>query len=80
MQNSTKCIINLTDNKSARDLAVEMFAHVQGHKDESQEWGQHKLIFDKLRLTPNCADHCIYQDIVDGALVIMARATYDVLC
>ncbi len=58
-----------------------MFAHVQGRKDASREWGQHidEVIFDELKLIPNCADHCIYHGIVKNSLVMIARATDDLL-
>ena len=64
-----------------RNLGVEMFAHVQGRKDASREWGQHidQVIFDELKLMPNRADSCIYQGIMQGHLVILARATDDIL-
>ncbi len=48
--------------KGSKDLAVEMFAHVQGRKDASREWGKHidEMIFHELKLTSNRADQCSY--------------------
>ncbi len=38
-----------------------------------------QIIFHKLNLTQNRANHCIYQGVVNDALVIRARATDDIL-
>ena len=58
-----------------------MFAHVQGRKDASREWGEHndKVIFGQLGLTKNQADQCIYQGTINNHHVIMAQAMDDIL-
>ena len=70
-------------NKNDRNLAVEMFAHVQGRVDASREWGEliDKVITDpkQIGLSKNRADQCIYSGYVLGAFVILARATDDML-
>ncbi len=45
-------------SKNSKYLGIEMFAHVQGRRDASREWGQHidQVTFDKLKLLPNRAD------------------------
>ena len=65
-----------------KTLRVEMFAHVQGRKDESREWGEHigdKVVCGELGLVKNRADQCIYQGIINTHHVIVARATDDIL-
>ena len=49
--------------QSWKSLGVEMFAHVQGRKDASREWGEHVekvLCGGQLGLIKNRADQCIY--------------------
>ena len=64
-----------------KTLGVEMFAHVQGRKDASREWGEHidKVICGELGLVKNRSDQCIYQGIINTHHVIMARATDDII-
>ena len=57
-----------------------MFAHVQGCKDASREWGEHvaTVICGKLGFTRNRADKCIYRVLIGKHHVIMTRETHDI--
>ena len=67
--------------QSWKSLGVEMFAHVQGRKDASREWGEHvdKVLCGQLGLIKNRTDQCIYQGTINQCHVILARATDDIL-
>jgi Reverse transcriptase (RNA-dependent DNA polymerase) len=73
--------------RSSKDLAVVMFAQVQGRRDASRGWGElvDTVIEGELKLTKNRADQCIYQGYItlpstlNKHHIIMARATDDIM-
>ena len=66
--------------KGPQDLAFDMFVHGRTLCGNGDNTLAEDIILNKLRLTPNCLDtSCIYQDLVNNALMIMARATGDIL-
>ncbi len=49
----------------------------QDRKDASHEWGVQidEVIFNKLHLLPNCVDQCIYQEVVQENVAVLAQTT-----
>ena len=76
-------IEKLLETHSASDLAVEMFAFVQGRTDASRRWSElvEDVIIRELKLVPNRADPCVYSGHVKvrkgTAPCSLGRATDD---